>query len=246
MVARVAIQHLNDVSSIKQPDFKTVYAHLSLINNLSYNSYPSLHLALLNRGMIPAMVKMLVFCNTQPMDNFHITGCVMMCYFTVINALMTANGPSWVVQAFDAGILPALLKSGRHLTQLDAHHRDLCTKLLSDLLCQYLVYRSVLRPVAKALRKTERLQIGQDVAGPLWDGWLFFKCLAEERIAIKEERDDEGQRKCNRVGCNETDDMSDLRRCSGCLSVQYCQNNCQRLDWATHRSMCREMQHALQ
>jgi hypothetical protein len=203
MVARVAIQHLSDVSSFKQPDFETVYAHLSLINNLSCNSYPSLHLALLNRGMILAMVKMLVFCNMQPMDNVRIAGCVMMCYFTFIDALMTVNGPSWVVQAFDSGILPALLKSGRRLTQLDAHRRNLCTKLLSDLLCQYLVYRSVLRPIAKALRRTERLQIDEDVAGPLWDGWLLFKSLAEERIAIKDERDDEVQRKCNRVGVSE-------------------------------------------
>ena len=137
------------------------------------------------------------------MDNVRITDCVMMCYFTFIDALMTVNGPSWVVQAFDAGILPALLKSGRRLTQLDAHRRNLCTTLLSDMLCQYLVYRSVLRPVAKTLRRTERLQIDQDVAGPLWDGWLFFKSLAGVRIAIKEERDDEAQRKCHRAGVRE-------------------------------------------
>jgi hypothetical protein len=203
MVARIAMQHLDDVYSNKKPDFETMYAHLSLINNLSCNSYPSLHLALLNRGMIPAMVKMLIFCNTQPMGNVRIAGCVMMCYFTFIDALMTVNGPSWVVQAFDSGILPALLKSGQRLTQLDAHRRNLCTKLLSDLLCQYLVYRSVLRPVAKALRRAERLQIDQDVAGPLWEGWLFFKSLAEERMTIKEERDDEAQRKCNQIGVSE-------------------------------------------
>ena len=46
-----------------------------------------------------------------------IAGCVMMCYFTFIDVLMTVNGPSSVVQAHDSGILPALLKSGPSLTQ---------------------------------------------------------------------------------------------------------------------------------
>ena len=202
-VARIAIQHLDKDASAKHPDFTALYHHVSLIYNLFSVSCPALPHAFLNRGLIPTMVKMLASFNLQPVDTVKVASCVVRCYFILIDALQSANGPSWVIQAFDSGILSAILKSGRRLATLDPFHRDLCTTLLSDILCQYLVYRSVLGSVAKALRRMERLCIDQDVAGPLWDGWMSFKSLAQERIAIKEENDDGVTNRCNRIGVSQ-------------------------------------------
>jgi hypothetical protein len=201
-VARIGIQHLHEDASEDHPDFRTIYQDLSLIDNFSCKSCPALHLALLNRGIIPTMIKMLTLFNAQTIDNIDITHCVKMCYSVLSRAFQSANGTSWIVQAFDAGLLPALLKSGRRLAQLDKFSSNHCTDLLSDILCQYLVYRSVIYSAGKVLRRVERLNIDQDVAGPLWDGWLLFKGLAQERIkfAIQTENDDVKQNGCNRIG----------------------------------------------
>src|SRR6202167_55672 len=58
-VARIGVLHLNNDASKKHPDFSTIYRDLSLLNTLSCKSCPALHLALLNHGIIPTMVKML-------------------------------------------------------------------------------------------------------------------------------------------------------------------------------------------
>jgi hypothetical protein len=205
-VARIGILHLNDDAAPKHPDFLTIYRDLSLISGLCCTSCPALLLALLNHGIISTLVKMLTLFNAQTTDNINIIFCVKMCYSILIKAFHSANGTSWVVQAFDSGLLPVLLKSGRRMGQLDEFSRNLCTTLLSDILCQYLVYRSVLRSVGKVLRQVGRLNIDQDVAGPLWDGWLLFKGLAHKRIdiAIQVENDDVGQNDCNRMGVSET------------------------------------------
>jgi hypothetical protein len=204
-VARIGLLHLNNDASKKDPDFLSIYQDLSIINKLSCKSCPAIHLALLSRGIIPTVVKMLALFNAQTTDNINITRCVMMCYSILIKAFQSTNGTLWIVQAFESGLLPTLLKYGRRLTQLDKFDRILCTTLLSDILCQYLVYRSVLRSAGKALRRVERLNITQDVAGPLWDGWLLFNGLAHERInfAIQVEYDDKGQNVCNRIGVSE-------------------------------------------
>jgi hypothetical protein len=201
-VARIGIQHLHDDAFKDHPNFHTIYQDLSLIDNLFCKSCPALHLALLNRGIIPTMIKMLTLFNAQTIDDIDITRCIEMCYSVLGKAFQSANGTSWVVQAFDAGLLPLLLKSGRRLAQLDKFSRNKCTDLLSDILCQYLVYRSVIYSAGKVLRRVERLNIDQDVAGPLWDGWLLFKGLAQERIkfAIETENDDVEQNGCNRMG----------------------------------------------
>lgn len=204
-VARIGILHLNDDASTHDPNFVTIYRDLSLINNLSCKSCPALHLAFLNHGVIPAIVKMLTLFNAQTMDNTHVTCSIEMCYSILIKAFQSANGTSWVIQAFDSGLLPVLLKSGCRLAQLNEFDRNLCTTLLSNILCQYLVYRSVLCAVGKALRRVERLNIDKDLMGPLWDGWLLFKGIAHERIkfATQVENGDIGQKDCNRIGVSE-------------------------------------------
>lgn len=267
-VVRTGILHLNNDASKKNPDFRSICRDLSLINNFCCKSCPALQLALLNHGIIPTLVKMLSLFNAQTMDNTDVIYCVKMCYSILIKAFQCANGTSWIVQAFDSGLLQVLLKSGRRLAKLNESNRNLCTTLLSDILCQYLVYHSVLCSVGKVLRRVERLDIGQDVAGPLWDGWLLFKGLAQERInfAIQVENDDVRRKDCNRIGvsgagfwfimtfpdglplmqCDQTNEADSLLRCSSCLSTLYCGRNCQRLDWPSHKSSCQQLKRALQ
>ncbi|KZP20257.1 hypothetical protein FIBSPDRAFT_932317 [Athelia psychrophila] len=147
----------------------------------------------------------------------------------------------------DAGILPAALNSAPRIAQLEKPQSLQCSALLSDLLCQYLVYKSVVRSAAKALRRTERLNIDSSLGSPIWEAWVVFEALARDRIALKEnlgERDSKSQ-KCNRVDCRTVIDPDDLLRCTGCISATYCDRACQKMDWPVHKSGCKDIQQRL-
>lgn len=190
-----AIEHLTAVLAHTPPNFKTLANHISLINNMSSVKAPTLLLALLSQGMIPLVVKMLLWLEKQststPEDNDVACRCMLLCFQTLMDAMMTINGTSWVTQALDAGILPAILQSAHRMKHASEGAASLYSTLLSDMLCQYLLYKSVLRSAMKAIRRVERLNLDNSVGGPIWDAWGIFLATARERAALKEKLDKE-------------------------------------------------------
>ena len=112
--------------------------------------------------------------------------CILVCYSNIIEALRSANGATWISQALDTGLLPALLKSGVRVKRLPQSARDLICESIFTALHQYLPYRSVLRPAAKAFEMVERLHVSAENAGPLWDPWTVYHRAATTKLAMKE------------------------------------------------------------
>ncbi|KZP27829.1 hypothetical protein FIBSPDRAFT_927821 [Athelia psychrophila] len=242
-----AIMQLNAV--VGQPllprHFYTVRNHTTLIGNLSFSTTPTLLLELLCQGMIPSTVRTLVWLEKQPTNtpDEAQTACE-----TLDAAIMCSNGPSWVVQALDAGLLPAALKSASRITlQLEKPRSLQYATLLPNFLCQYLVYKSVVRSAAKALRRTARLDVDRSRGGPIWDAWGVFEALARDRIALKESLDEKESKsqKCHRGDCRTVMDPDDLLRCTGCISAIYCDRACQKMDWPLHKLACKKTQQLL-
>jgi hypothetical protein len=112
-----------------------------------------------------------------------LTFCVM---YLDISFTNSEDACTWIVQAIDAQLIPALLKSTRFFAH-EAMLESICSNILGDIIPQYLVYRSVLRPVARSLKNTRRLGLEGQLSdtGSFRDSWITFNELASERLTIK-------------------------------------------------------------
>lgn len=188
-----AIKHLNDVLGEKPLDLETISLHISLIRNFCRST--ELNFAMLNQGMVISIVKTLSWLETQPtrvadVKNM-ICACTHLSFLTLNQGMMTTAS---VIQALEADILPVILKSARRL----AHDTSLtCSSLLSNTLCLFLVFKSVVRSAAKALKRVDRLKLGDSSGGPIWKAWVVFKTLCRERIDVLDNMD-QGERRMQR------------------------------------------------
>ncbi|KAJ7075787.1 hypothetical protein B0H15DRAFT_614521 [Mycena belliarum] len=151
----------------------------------------------------------------------------------LLNCLNTGDGASCVIRSLEAGLLTSLL-AGFRPTHHEHYH------ILHSTLPPYLVYLSVVRPAAKALKKVQKLGLEgrMDRRGPLFDSWSIFKRVLEQRIELAGDKAHLvcASKKCNRVDF--TDD--DLRYCVGCMLCAYCSRECQTSDWkAGHSKYCK-------
>lgn len=205
--ATTAIERLNAVLAEKPPHFPTIHSHISLLNNFSCHKDPEIVRAMLGGGMILTLVKTFVWLEEQSpsasADKDKICQCMNACLYTLANAMTVVNGPSRVVQALHAGLLPAVLKSASRMDpSSDRRIAFECSRLLFDILCQYLVYREVIRSAERALKTVERFRLDDTLGGPIKAAWDMFKTLSQKRTALKERFDagDDGpQRRCDRV-----------------------------------------------
>lgn len=137
---------------------------------------------MIGQGMVSWVAKLLLWLHKQsrrsPLEE-HVASkaTVLLGVDTLYKSFLSPNGPSWVIQALDAGVLSANLK--------------LCEPTLFHILCQYLVYKAVVRSVARALRRMERLKSEDSLGGPTREAWIAFEMLAEERISQKRQVDEE-------------------------------------------------------
>lgn len=177
-VAIKAMGNLDGVLADKPLHMGSIYSHISLIQNLCCLSAPKILLAMLGQGMVSSVVKLLLWLHNKPrgtpFEEDMASRAVMMGLGTLLTSLMSPNGPSWAIQALDAGVLSAT-----------------CEPTLLDILCQYLVYRAVVRSAARALKRMERLKPDNSLGGPTQEAWIAFKMLTEGRISQKERVDKE-------------------------------------------------------
>jgi hypothetical protein len=101
---------------------------------------------------------------------------------------------TWIVQAVEARLIPALLKATRFFSYEGALE-PICSNFLGDVIPQYLVYRSVLRSVARSLKNIRRHGLEKKLAetGPFRDSWNTLNDLVSERLAIKAHYDKDPQ-----------------------------------------------------
>ena len=51
-------------------------------------------------------------------------------------------------------------------------------------------------------------------------------------------------RSCHKPGCGADESETVLSACKGCAEVRYCSRECQKSDWARHKSYCKRVQKA--
>ncbi|KII86140.1 hypothetical protein PLICRDRAFT_43732, partial [Plicaturopsis crispa FD-325 SS-3] len=244
LVASTVLKRLRE--ALAAESMQQVELHLSLADRLADTACPPIHLALLNAGMIPAVITVLSWYNSRPLHAAP-AQVMLLCYYILIDSFRTANNPSWAAQAIDAGLIPALLRSGKRVRALnDPELAQPLVWLLSESLPPYLVFRSVLRAVRRALRQVYKRNVG--AKGVLGEAWADFQELAEDRLCLLDEWDCEVERDRHR-GCSRPCDNgsgSATKLCSGCLGPMYCSKECQRMDWPAHKSCCKAARQTVQ
>ena len=63
---------------------------------------------------------------------------------------------------------------------------------------------------------------------------------AEEHPSILVDNSEDSEVVCAR--CLKKGKGTELRRCAGCKSFSYCSKDCQRLDWPSHKQLCKSIQ----
>ncbi|KAJ7643668.1 hypothetical protein FB45DRAFT_1052581 [Roridomyces roridus] len=149
------------------------------------------------------------------------------------------DGPSCVIRALEAGLLPCLLVGSRCPLP-----DDYCPPLLLRL-PSYLVHLSVLRAAGRALHKFDMVAMERRMnrRGALWDAWFAFRKTLEERVRLAAQITIVDLR-CANKECDRIDfvDGVHLRFCVGCMERAYCSRKCQKRDWklGEHRAYCKE------
>ncbi|KIM72629.1 hypothetical protein PILCRDRAFT_829640 [Piloderma croceum F 1598] len=255
-VARTALSHLRPFIGLRPVNYAAISPHICLIDAFSSSIVSTLRSAMLSQRSLPTLIETLNFINTDhsslPYDELlYQSKSITACYAGIIQALESANGPIWVSQALDAGMLPVILKSGVRLPQLlESVQATICEKMFK-ILHQYLPYRSVLRSVANALRKVDCLGLREEDVGLLWGPWKEHEGAARLKLELKEVYDLRNaamgtvMQGCMNLKCSVRSDKNDLLRCSSCLLVLYCQKSCQTQDWPEHRQHCKEAEKRL-
>lgn len=159
-----------------------------VLNQLSRSPEHVLRHNLLVRGVVQWEVKgALAAC--QQLERFrdpgHIDTAVASLGY-LGNCLESSDGFTWVTQAIRAGLLNAFVECSPYLDMVgDPDDRDLIVLVIRDILPRYLVYRSVLQAVDKALAVVDVPAKRQKVLNsPVAKVWESFFNLAKERTKV--------------------------------------------------------------
>ncbi|RDB24200.1 hypothetical protein Hypma_008655 [Hypsizygus marmoreus] len=162
----------------------------------------------------------------------------MMCLY-LHETFELSEGITWVRRSLEAGLLLGILRSAPQDPKEDV--TQLCN--LINVVCRYLVYVSVLRPVMRTINKLDLDHMERDIAkeGPFWEAWTKLKEVTDERLLVAGSRI---SKRCSYDECDRMDIMGDFKRCSGCEDATYCSPICQKLDWTDkrHRTYCKKTQ----
>lgn len=192
-VSRIALdQLLYQLQSVKKGgrmQLDSLCFDLTIIWHLSSGLSSAALRPLLCRGLAPTIATFLrlLRSRTSGLDEIPsvIDRAVAATFSIISTILFTSNGPAWVSQLIDAGLVPGILDSGLWLSNMLPDMPSSVSAGVFGHLQQYLVYRSVLRSVKKTLKDVKRMQENQVVSGTLWEGYLAFEKIASHRLEVK-------------------------------------------------------------
>lgn len=185
-VTQVSLEQLRSVLKTEKVDFSVVSFYINLIHQAS-KATPSLRASLLGEGLVPAIAQFIDLLPMRPPATVppNLQQCIKSCILILVLFMETANGPSFIAEAFDAGLLKGFLRLWPWLVACRAD--TTLSERLFNLLTDYLVYRSVLRSLGKALKKMDQLHIDASLAQ--CNPWLAFRDAASMQLNIKKNFD---------------------------------------------------------
>ncbi|KIM82786.1 hypothetical protein PILCRDRAFT_820070 [Piloderma croceum F 1598] len=237
-------------------NYAAIHKDLLIAMGFSQAATPAVCHALRSQHSITTITKaMLCLSSDRHANAPHRTGipnrfigqCLTFCIIYLdMSFIDSEDAGTWIAQAIDAQLIPAFLKSTRFFVH-DGALEQICPKILGDVIPQYLVYRTVLRAVARSLKNIRRLGLEGLVPenGPFRDSWTTLNELVNERLGIKAHYDkDPSLVICGNPLCSKIDELGEFMRCSGCLLAHFCSRACQQLAWkqANHRTLCKSVQ----
>ncbi|KAI0042731.1 hypothetical protein FA95DRAFT_535513 [Auriscalpium vulgare] len=163
-------------------------------------------------------------------------GIVSTCLCVLRLLVQSGTGIPWVVQSVRWGLLAALVNIAPEIHVLDGEFALAPTfALVHDVLPRYLLFRPVIKAVARALAQ---LKDGPKITltrfRALGESWPALKTLSKERLLYYQSLFVIGCEKCAEQG-----HRTAFRRCSRCRDVFYCSVACQVADWTDrHKARC--------
>lgn len=189
-VARIALNQLS--AQLKDGNdrmivFDVISFNLTVIDFFVSGSSSATLRSLLCQGLMVTIARFLnkLDRTTFATDNESLQSCIIAALSIVSTVLFSANGHSWISQCIDAGLISGVLCSERWLHALGPIFPSRISGTVFGYLQPYLVYRSVLRTIGKALEDVKRIQAGRDVSGPMWKIFFSFQKAASRRLAVK-------------------------------------------------------------
>ncbi|KAJ6517395.1 hypothetical protein C8R47DRAFT_1312885 [Mycena vitilis] len=158
--------------------------------------------------------------------------------------LVTRPGKiQWLSDALEAKLLRTLIvhSGGPHAEKI----QQLAPLFLTVIFPPRLVYPAVLAALDDSLDDVDTLVTAAAFKNSrIYDRWTQFSELAEERITVLNAYDDReirSMKACDSLECGEIGLKSAFQKCSGCLSLYYCSEPCQAMDWVKggHRRACK-------
>ncbi|TFK75555.1 hypothetical protein BDN72DRAFT_444114 [Pluteus cervinus] len=249
-IARLTLQHLTVTAEQARIEPKLAASpggDIDLMANFRTSS--AIRYALLSRHSVRTVTSVLYSLSLIPFSNeiresviFGITSCSHYLSY----ALESSNALPLIIEALEAQLLPALLRSGIWLSQMNPALVTGFLVPLTEILPKYLLYVSVLKVVARWLRRIRIQGVEAKVTqhGPLWDAWTEFKFLAEERFKIQSESNDPQDKfqVCYSSSCRKVDSNDMFMSCQGCHEVWFCSDSCQNASLPVHGRECRDIQ----
>jgi hypothetical protein len=179
-VARVAVSHARAAFLCGDRDYdNSAVTHLALIFKFLQQDCPGLKLAMFKEGSMEAVIRILDMTAGEESPGAVDTLAIKICYEILSRALTVACSLTFITQGLDVGLLQAMLRGGRHLSEPGIVKTALyCFKQVHQLM----VYRSFLRSLGKAVKKIDGNSVDEHTSGPLWNAWLGLKVAAAERL----------------------------------------------------------------
>ena len=186
IVASVALTHVRrSVSQMSSEDYCSGRAAHDIVLLHTLARYPPLQSAMLSQHSIQLVTKTLVTFTSQPFllaSHSSLGLCIDACLLYLREELRVSTGLRWIIDALQSQLIIGMLRCGPWNSELD----DQCRSFFLDVLSTHLLYRSVLPVVSRAMEEVADVlpEVQVSELGQIWDQWLGFKKIAEERIAL--------------------------------------------------------------
>ncbi|TFK64488.1 hypothetical protein BDN72DRAFT_963159 [Pluteus cervinus] len=252
-VAQRVIRRLRDY--LKNPDLAFLAPgecsiFLGLVEHFFHASHPKLFEAVTSRGAGVLCTKLSVIIASRIQKSYperhQALEVVLVGGFRCILQLTQApNGIFWIIQAVNSGILSALVGSSPVFHDLEELAYTTLSVFFSEVIPEYLCYRSVVEAVDAALQKLK--QTAQLASVPKSRAWQVINRLTKLRaerkalltITVKALKRTKSN-KCSNGEYKIVDTLNNFRKCGNCLSSFYCSKECQTAHWKNGHKICCE------